>query len=561
MQPLIYLTLKSFFNGVKRALSSPRRILGTLFFFGYYFFIFFRPFERPSKTPVPVMPANLKAVTLPSPASIEPYVLASFVGVSMMLSLGILSYKATFRPADVDVLFPTPVNPKVVLMFRMVRDYFLTLIMPLFLLLVGFKGTSVGMETFFRNFPTYGNYILKAVSFSWILLSMTWTCLGYAASLFMNRSDMDSPRNRRIILGLAWAPMILVLAVVSFALRQDLSLAQFESTISQPWIKVLYFPATFATEIVMAPISDNLMLAVAGVLGLTGMIALSLRIALGQAGWMYDQAAARGFDNIKIREHQKAGDTAGVYAEMARQGKVKRGRISKAFGRFVMRGPTALIWKEGIQQLRTGIWAQVFIGLMMLFMLGMISFGLRGRASVALEGIFVGMTGFLVLIGALGTGQVGFAETLRKGDVLKPLPFKASQVVMFEVLAKGLPALLPLLVTALFAPFLSLRLWDEALGCLILMPTFVFMLTAISLLVTVLFPDIEDPTQRGFRSMVSLLALAVSASPGAAIMVALMVNKLNLLFAIPIVVPINLGILWLASALAGNLYASYNPSE
>lgn len=40
-----------------------------------------------------------------------------------------------------------------------------------------------------------------------------------------------------------------------------------------------------------------------------------------------------------------------------------------------------------------------------------------------------------------------------------------------------------------------------------------------------------------------------------------MVNKLNLLFAIPIVVPINLGILWLASALAGNLYASYNPSE
>ncbi len=561
MQPLIYLTLKSFFNGVKRAISSPRRILGTLFFFGYYFFILFRPYERPSKTPVPVMPTAMKAVSLPSPASIEPYVLAMFVVVSMMLSLGILSYKATFRPADVDVLFPTPVSPKVVLMFRMVRDYFLTLIMPLFLLLVGFKGATVGLDTFFKNFPTYGNYILKAVSFSWILLSMTWTCVGYAASLFMNRSDMDSPRNRRIILGMAWAPMILVLAVVSFALRQDLSLAQFESTVSQPWIKILYFPATFATEIVMAPISDNLMLAVAGVFGLGGIIALSLRVSLSQAGWMYDQAAARGFDNIKIREHQKAGDTAGVYAEMARQGKVKRGRISKAFGRFVMRGPTALIWKEGIQQLRTGIWAQVFVGVVMLFMLGMISFGLRGRAAVALEGIFVGMTGLLVLIGALGTSQIGFAETLRKGDVLKPLPFKPSQVVMFEVLAKGIPALLPLAVTTLFAPFLSLRLWDESLACVILMPTFVFMLTAVSLLVTVLFPDIEDPTQRGFRGMVSMLGLAVAASPGGAIIVALMVNKLNLLIAIPFILPINLGILWLASALAGNLYASYNPSE
>ena len=50
MRPLVFLTVRSFVNGVKRALTSGKRLVGLLFFAGYYFWLVFRPIGRPPPT-------------------------------------------------------------------------------------------------------------------------------------------------------------------------------------------------------------------------------------------------------------------------------------------------------------------------------------------------------------------------------------------------------------------------------------------------------------------------------------------------------------------------------
>ena len=84
-------------------------------------------------------------------------------------------------------------------------------------------------------------------------------------------------------------------------------------------------------------------------------------------------------------------------------------------------------------------------------------------------------------------------------------------------------------------------------------------------LVTVLFPDIDDPTQRSFRGVMIMLALGIFLLP-------VMITTFGVMFllqglAIGVVLgaalggAIALGISFLVSLLSGNLYAQFNPSE
>ncbi|RYG34823.1 hypothetical protein EON81_14520, partial [bacterium] len=212
VRPLVFLTVRSVLNGIKRSLTSARRLIGLVFAIGYYFLVFMRPFDR-SKTGdfSKVLPKS----SLPDLTTFEPFIFLGFVGMTLLLSLGILSYRGVFRPADVDVLFPTPVSPKVVLLFRIVRDYLATLLLPLVLIIIGWKGTSSGFQMLLTNYPKYGQYAIRAATGSWLLLALSWVAIGYAASLFVNRTDLSSERNRRIILALIIAPIAIFAAYLA----------------------------------------------------------------------------------------------------------------------------------------------------------------------------------------------------------------------------------------------------------------------------------------------------------------------------------------------------------
>ncbi|RYG48377.1 hypothetical protein EON79_04650 [bacterium] len=561
VQPLVYLTLRSVVNGIKRNFSSARRLIGLLFGLGYYVFVFIRPFDRSGRGTGDLSKVLGKG-KLPDLGTFEPYVFLGFAALALMLSLGILGYRGVFRPADVDVLFPTPVNPKVVLVFRIVRDYLVTLLLPLFFLVIGWRGTMPGLQGILNNYPKYGAYALRAAGGSWLLMALTWVAIGYAASLFVNRTDLQSGRNRKIIIGLIIAPALILSVYMAVQMRQAPTLETFRAVLQNPLGRFLFPTATAASAITMAPLTGNILGGVAGALFLLATSGVFLWLATTQAGWMYDQAAARGFDDINLKALSRKGDMAGVHAEQARRGKLKAGRLATRLSKWRVQGPWALMWKEAVLQTRTSL-AVVYMftltacGMMGLMWWANLKEGREVTPNMAMFWTFGALFSFLIIqINA----QTGFVEVLRRVDLQKPLPFSPAVIVAGEVAGKALITLLFVIPYALVTVILQPSLWLHGLMAIPFLFSVSLVLSASALLITILFPDIEDPTQRGFRGMMQMLATLITVSPGAAIFVAILVFTKLPLGAL-LAIPVNLLITAVISWGAGRLYATFNPSE
>lgn len=561
VRPLLFLTGRSIVNGIKRQISTPRRIISFLFVVGYYVFVFIRPFGSGAR-PIPsTLSGEISKTTLPNLATFEPYFFLGFVLLGTMLSLGILSYKGVFRPADVDVLFPTPVNPKVVLLFRILRDYIFTLLLPLFCAIIGFRGTTQGLDVFFRNFPKYGPYALRAATGAWFLLALAWVAIGYAASLFVNRTDLQSERNRRIIIALVAVPPLLLAVVLAIEMRASFTLQTFHDTLANPLFHILFPTSAAASAITMAPLTGNLLGGFAGLLFLIATSAVFLWLASSQSGWMYDQAAARGFDDVSIKALQRKGDMAGVQAAMARKGRVKVGRVAARISRWQVKGPLALIWKEAVLQARTSMaFIYLFVPLG-LIMMGLVTYAAADEKDpIFYQSMFWMFGTMFTFIMIQISSQMGFVEVLRRVDLQKPLPFSPNVTMAGEVVGKAGQTLLFLVPYSLGALILKPSIWLDALMAVPLLFSVALVMSSSALLVTILFPDVDDPTQRGFRGLMQMLGTALTLFLGVAVFLLILIFQKSPLGGL-ISIPINLGMVALLTYVAGTLYATFNPSE
>ncbi len=559
VRPLAYLLTRSIFNGVKRAVTSPKRLIALTFFALYYYQILLRPF---SSSPSATLPPGAPHLELPANNMVDAIVFGMVGILSMLLMTSVLSYKGGFKAADVDVLFPTPVSPRIVLLFRIARDTLVTLLVPLILVLIGFRGAGTSLAQLFRNYPRQGGDIMRAFFFSYLMVALVWVCVGYAASLFVNRSDLKSDRNRKIINGLVGSVLLGIVLYIAVSFRMSPSVDTLVAVAHAPVIRILLAPVTLATWAVMGTFDGNPGFAVGGVLGLVALIAISLRIALTQVGWMYDQAAVRGFDSgPNLRDLQRRGDVIGMQAERARQGKLKHGRIARWLSRFRVSGAPALLWKEAVLQARGSLSGLVAIGLIFLGFTGIFVWSTSDKQETS--GWFImGAQGMMVYMLSMMSAQSGFIELLRRVDLQKPLPFTPAVTVFWEVLAKAIaPSILGFL-SAIVGVCLAPWAWAHALAGVLITPTLAILLAAVVLLVVVLFPDFEDPTQRMFRGLMLLLGIVLAMLPSAAVFLGLAIgfHLSPLLIAIP-VMAINVGLSIGISVLSGNFYASYNPSE
>src|SRR4051794_31559313 len=123
LKPLLYLTCRTVVNGVRRAVTSPKRLVYFLFFLSYYFFIFIRPTFTPSRFERIGAPTGVVG-TLPFPPLevIDAFAFAVFAVLSLFQMSTLSVYQTALRTADVDVLFPTPISPRLVLLFKIARD-------------------------------------------------------------------------------------------------------------------------------------------------------------------------------------------------------------------------------------------------------------------------------------------------------------------------------------------------------------------------------------------------------------------------------------------------------
>ena len=563
MKPLVFLTVRSFVNSIQRSLTSARRLIGLIFVGLYYVFMIMRPmnsaYSRGNE-----LPSNL-GIELPPLQVLSAFVFAGFAFLTLLLALSTSVQRLSFRPADVDVLFPTPINPRVVLVFRLIRDYMFTLLFPLIFVIIGWRPTTASFFAIFRNLPDphSAGYAMRAASLAWILTALAWVAIGYAASLFVNRSDLISDRNRRILTG---GGAFLILAMggyVALRLAQNPGMEGFVALTHDPALRVILFTATAGTTMVMSPLQGLWWPFWVSIFGLLGIAGSAILIAMTQVDWMYDQAAARGFDSLKLRKMQQRGDLTAMAEERARTGKVKA-RQWRWFSRLRVRGPAAVLWREVIIQMRASPFlVLVFTGMGILF--GVMPI-FAGDARPSEDGaMFVGMQMMSVFMASMIVGQSGFIEVLRRVDLEKPLPFTPTTICLSEIAAKAMPAILSIFLAAVVCFVLRPLMWAFCLASVVGLPFVAVLFCSVVFLVTVLFPDVDDPTQRGFRGLMILLGLAIVLLPVAVAGLG-MTFVARELAAGPIIGAafggaVALGMAILVAALGGGLYANFNPSE
>jgi len=76
-----------------------------------------------------------------------------------------------------------------------------------------------------------------------------------------------------------------------------------------------------------------------------------------------------------------------------------------------------------------------------------------------------------------------------------------------------------------------------------------------------MFPDIDDPTQRGFRGLMGLLALVVTVGPGVGLFILIFALSKSVVMAALAAAVVNLGLAAVCAAVSGRYYADFNPSE
>lgn len=563
MKPLLYLTYKTFWNGVKRALGSPTRLIGLLFFVGYYFMFFVRPamfggreFDRAfSRGGNPIL-------DFPPLELLNGVAFAVFAMLSLFMMLGGMAQQGGFKQSDVDVLFPTPIPPRMVLVFRMIRDYLLTLIVPFFFALVGFMPVKAGWEALFRNIPNkeYAPLVFRAGFMAWMLMAMCWVALNYAISLTINRSDLGSDRNRKMLfwgLGTAIAATVFYAA---YALSRATGASDVLAVSFSPLLRSVLFTASFATMLTLAPLEGSLTQGLLGAGGLLAILGLSFAVAFRQAGWLYDQAATKTSANAGLKQAQRQGDIFMAVAESARSGKTKTRRFDW-LGRQNMRGPWALIWKDLFLQFR-GMLTVIII----LFVIGVMMALLPVLAPEAEEKLsqgafFLMMQGFALFTSTLSLANVGYLEMLRRVDLQKPLPFSPSVSVLFEVASKAVLGIIVCAVASVLATVLRPSMWPEALAAVLFVPPLSVLMSAVVFLVIILFPDMDDQTQKQFRGLLMMLSLAVLALPPILAFIGLAIAGLPIYVAALAGALLCAGISWLVIAIGGRQYAQFNPAE
>ncbi len=562
VRPLLFLTFRTLLNGLKRAFTTPRRLISLVVFLAYYFFMFIKPALGPTKNSV-VLPPGTTQLDFPPMQVIDALSFSLFSVLSLFLLMGVLSANTAFKPADVDVLFSTPLSPKAVLTFRMIRDYLVTLLVPLLIAVFGLRPARLGWEAVFRNMPNpeYSGLTLRFIVISWLLMSMCWVMISYSISLWVNRNDANSDRRKRAF---GWGLTLVVTAIVAYVGYRFWNVHEMADAMKiaqDPILRSVFFTASFATQMTLAPFSSaGPLSAIVGAGGLLAVVAVGYTLALRQVGWMYDQAAVRAATVRSAVEFQRSGDMAGLMAQRVREGKAKAPRMAY-ISKLRMTKWRALIWKELILQPRTTLGMIIMFVLIGVMMSVMATLPDSRRESVMPGAFFLIMQGMVVFMISMALSQTGFIEVLRRVDLQKPLPFPSWVTVASEIGSKSLLTVASSLAGAIVVLFVKPALWVYVIAAIVGMPGFAFLLSACVFFVTMLFPDVDDPSQRSLRGLLMMLAIAVCAlfpalatigllALGAAPPIATVVGAL-------IAFGIGLALAWVSA----RFYENFNPTE
>ncbi len=560
MHPLLYLWFRQTLNSLRRALTSPRRLIGILFLVGYYM-LAFRPFQTQGFSSRGLTTPFLH---LPATAVLQTFAFGLFLAMTVLFLLGLTSYRGGHKPADIDVLFPTPLSPKVVLAFRMFRDSLINLMLPFVLMLFSWRPASGAWTTFVRDAdPNAASMALKLGSVSYFLMAAGWVALGYALSLYCNRPGRKYDRIRALLGWGLGAFALGTVGIIAWLLQQNLEAENILATFNNPILRTVFFLPNAAADFSLAPLTGDWGRGLGGLAVLIGFLAVCVIQSLRQAEWLYEIAAQRVSATVQTTSFAKKGDSIGLMAHYARSGKLRVRRLPW-INRLRVRGAWALVWKDVLINTRGFTVMFLLFPVLGMAMIALITFSMSpDKRGSNTDGFFITfMIGMMTLASASTSAQSGFVDMLMRVDTLKPLPYSPGRTMMFEVVGKAVTGVATALLMGLVALIMSPAVWAFTLGGMLLGMSGAVLISACIGLTTVLFPDIDDPSQRSFRGIVQLLVLAIFALPPLGMYVGLVAGlKWSPALAALPSAGLSIALAWVASIFAGQLFASFNPSE
>ncbi|GMV35673.1 MAG: hypothetical protein AMXMBFR61_01810 [Fimbriimonadales bacterium] len=557
MRPLLFLTFSQLRNSIRRSLTSVRRLIALLVAGAYYYWFIMRMFLR-RDADLPVMPSVQYPVEV---ASAVVFGLATLVTLFFLSLVGV--QRSGFRPADVDMLFPTPVSPRAVVMFRIIRENFVALIYPLIFVLLGGAAFASLAKAWLREVPNREalTWLPYTAALSWLLVQATWIAAGHAFSLATANDRVSVWVKRTPAILAVSAAVALVAAVRRVVLMHGWSGDAFVQAFASGPIRYLYFPASAAAEIALAPLTGNYLGAGLAVLGYVLALAIVLHLALRFSSALYEQAALAVASSQPSETAMRSGDFMQYYSNLARQGKLKAGRLKWLRG-LRWQGPKAVIWRDAIVSLRvSGHWYAL---------------GLVGMAAYAAFLLYIGATspqpgfaesqfmvaGMIAFIATWTSSRAGFIDLLRKVDANKALPFSMIHSLFAQSLVRNLSACTWAWMLCGIAALIEPGVSAVAISIAIAVLPLTYVVSSSVLVHLLLFPDLEDSSQRMIRELLTMLTMLVAVLPAGAVAVGLfaLLNG-QVLVAATVASVVNVGVAALLLLLAAELYAGFNPSE
>lgn len=560
MQPLLFLTVRTFINSFRRSLTSPKRLIGILFFLGYYWLVVVRALMSVSTGKFSNIP-SVPSLELPPIELIGAGVFLVF-GSIMLIQTVALGNKNVFRQADVDVLFPTPIPPQAVLMFRIFRDTLVSIFLPLLITLLTWRPLGPFVKQVFHNAPEQAGYVFKVATVTFLCVAFAWTCLDHAASIFIYRND-PAKRNNLWLTIFQLAFLGTVIGRVWWIVLQHDPKTSWVFVGKDPVLHGMLFLSDAASKAALAPLAGNWVMFGQGLAVILATAVVGLVLCQRQIGYLYDMATIRTAVYEKVRQSMVANQTQGMAASVIN--KAKEGKVKKIRGKWLaaktVQGPRALVWKNLIYMFRQGALAMFLFPAIAVFydivflqislpsikLLGSFAFGIQMFAAMPL------------------TGMSFTNGLLRNVDVIKPLPFKGRALIFWETASAVGAGLIASLPSALFMILMRPHLFVYILCGVWAGLVSVILMTNNSLLANLLSPDFDDPTQRAFRGFVTVIGMAIVMTPPVLALVGVMflmrATPLACFLGTTCMTLVGAGVQYLLGLFSARLYAEFNPTD
>lgn len=384
--------LRKFVGGLR----SPRRLAGLLFMAGLFGFLIWSTSR-----------ARREGV---SAGSLSREGLIVFAAMMFLMSLfaGFVQQGPRFTQADVDFLFPAPFGPRLLLLWRLLHLWPLTLLSTLFFAVI-FLATRV--EHPGRAFAGF------------VLLQVTALHLQMLISVLLTKvSDAAARRLRRA--GKA-AALLALIAAMAFIVMEVTRHGGIQPTIAalieSPAMRALVHPAVACGDYVFAASGAAAGFALLDlVLGAAGTLALLL---LPEIDFREESVATTARFSRLLASHRRTG--VAVEVEEGR-----RARAAVPAPRALFRASGAIVWKNLLLLVRS--WKAVLPSLLLgvLFVLPMV-IAMRGMADLGWTALVP-----IVMLTLFWSNAIGFdlRRELDRLDVLRALPLAPAAVVFAELL-------------------------------------------------------------------------------------------------------------------------------